>query len=325
MSEKTRYGASLKGFRSQLEASLLEMGEKHPNMVVIDAETSTATNIIGFRDKYPDRFVTCGIAEQAAVSFAFGCSRSGLIPVVPLFSCFITRRAYDQLYLQMGYPHANIKVIGCYSGMTSPNTGATHQSIVDVACMRAIPGITVIETASPQELAQAIPEVIEMEGPVFLRMIRGDIPPFDDMDCMNPGYQFKIGKNPVLREGKDLTIVAGGMMVPRALVAADKLAERGISAEVINCATIKPIDTETLVKSAKKTGRFVVAENSNIYGNLCGAVAEAMATSYPVPMRFAAIEERYGWSGPLEDLLPAYGISVENILAKCDELLEATK
>ena len=167
MSEKMMYGCSLKGFRSQLEDSLLSLGETYPNMIVVDAETGTATNILGFRDRYPDRYVTCGIEEQAAVSFAFALSRSGLRPVVPMFSCFLTRRAYDQLYLQAGYANANVKFIGCYSGMTTPNTGATHQSIVDIACMRAIPGMVVIETADPFEFGQAISTMDWCVAPVL--------------------------------------------------------------------------------------------------------------------------------------------------------------
>ena len=318
---KTRYGASLAGFRQQLEDSLLELGEVYPNMVVVDAETSTATNIIGFRDKFPERFVTCGIAEQAAVSFAFALSRSNIIPVVPLFSCFITRRAYDQLYLQMGYAHSNVKVIGCYSGITSPNTGATHQSIVDVACMRAIPGMTVIEAADIFEFKSAMEEIMKYKGPVFLRMVRGDIDPYDKVRCVPEGYQYQIGKSPVLREGTDISLVAGGIMVPRALEAADILAGKGISAEVVDCSSIKPIDTDTLVASAKKTGKVVCCENSNIQGNMGGAVAECLVQHCPVPMRFAGVNERYGWSGDLKELLPAYGISTENILEKAYELL----
>ncbi len=320
MSEKMMYGCSLKGFRAQLEDSLIDLGKKYENMIVVDAETGTATNILEFRTAYPDRYVTCGIAEQAAVSFAFGLSRSGLLPVVPLFSCFLTRRAYDQIYLQAGYSHANIKFIGCYSGMTTPNTGATHQSIVDVACMRAIPKMTVIETADPFEFAQAMEEMMEYPGPVFLRMIRGDIKEYD-VQCVPEDHRFQIGKSSVLREGTDISLVASGLMVPRAIEAAQILAEKGVCAEVINCSAIKPFDTDTLVQSAKKTGKVVVCENNNIFGGVGSAVAECLVQHCPVPMRFVGIEDEYGWSGPLEDLLPMYGLTTEKVLEKASELL----
>ncbi len=321
MSEKMMYGCSLKGFRAQLEDSLLSLGKKYENMIVVDAETGTATNILEFREQFPGRYVTCGIAEQAAVSFAFALSRSGLRPVVPLFSCFLTRRAYDQVYLQAGYAHANVKFIGCYSGMTTPNTGATHQSIVDVACMRAIPGMTVIETADPYEFGQAMDAIMEYEGPVFLRMIRGDIKKYD-VRCVPEDHKFVIGKSSVLREGKDISLVAGGLMVPRALEAAEILAGKGISAEVVNCSAIKPIDKETLVATAKKTGKVVACENSNIYGGMCSAVAECLAENCPVPMRFVGVEDKYGWSGALEDLLEMYELTTDKILSKASELLK---
>ena len=321
MSEKMMYGCSLKGFRAQLEDSLFELGEKYKNMIVVDAETGTATNCLGFRDKFPGRYVTCGIAEQAAVSFAFALSRSGLRPVVPLFSCFLTRRAYDQVYLQAGYAHANVKFIGCYSGMTTPNTGATHQSIVDVSCMRAIPKMTVIETADPFEFSQAMEAMMEYDGPVFLRMIRGDIKKYD-VQCVPADHKFEIGKSSVLREGTDISLVAGGLMVPRALEAAEILAEKGISAEVVNCSAIKPIDKDTLVNSAKKTGKVVACENSNIFGGMGSAVAECLAQYCPVPMRFVGIEDEYGWSGPMEALLPMYGLTTDKILEKASELLK---
>ena len=320
MSEKMMYGCSLKGFRSQLEDSLISLGNKYDDMVVVDAETGTATNILGFRDAYPDRYVTCGIAEQAAISFAFGLARSGLRPVVPLFSCFMTRRAYDQVYLQVGYPNANVKLIGCYSGMTTPNTGATHQSIVDVAVMRAIPGMTVIETADPFEFGQAMEAIMEYDGPVFLRMIRGDIKKYD-IQCVPEGHKFRIGKSSVLREGKDISLIAGGLMVPRALEAAEMLAREGVAAEVVNCSAIKPFDTETITASAKKTGRVVTCENSNIYGGMGSAVAECLAEHCPVPMRFVGVEDRYGWSGDLEDLLSMYELTTEKVLRKAKELL----
>ena len=321
MSEKMMYGCSLKGFRSTLADTLLDLGRQYPNLIVVDAETGTATNVLDFRDEYPDRYVTCGIAEQAAVSFAFAASRSGLIPVVPLFSCFMARRACDQVYLQIGYPHANVKLIGCYSGMTTPNTGATHQSINDIAIMRSIPGMRVIETADPSELGQAIREAVAYDGPVFIRMIRGDLPEYD-IQCVPEGHRFSLDRSTVLREGTDISLMASGLMVPRALEAANLLAEQGVSAEVVNITAIKPFDTETVVRSARKTGRVVSAENNNLYGGVGSAIAECLSVHCPTPMRMVGVEDVYGWSGDLRDLLEMYELTTAKIMSKAAELLE---
>lgn len=323
MSEKMMYGSSLKGFRATLADTLIKMVDRYPNMVVIDAETGTATNAISFKKAYPERYVTVGVAEQCAVSFAFALSRSGIIPVVPLFSCFLARRACDQIFIQIGYSNANVKMIGCYSGLTTPNTGATHQSINELAIIRSMPNIRVIETADPDELAQALQCAMEIEGPVFIRMVRGDISEYD-VRVTPEGHKFRLDKASVLREGSDISIIASGIMVPRAMEAAEILAGKGISAEVVNCSSIKPIDVETIVASARKTGKVVTAENHNVYGGMGSAVAEVLSQHYPVPMRIMGIEDMYGWSGPLEDLLPQYGLTTERILEKAYGLLNLT-
>lgn len=320
MAEKTMYGSSLKGFRAALAATLVDLGGRYANMVVVDAETGTATNILDFQAAYPGRYVTVGIAEQTAVSFAFGLSRSGMIAVVPLFSSFLTRRACDQLFIQTGYANANVKLIGGYCGLTSPNTGATHQSVNDIAIMRSMPNIRVIETADPYELCQALNAAMDYEGPVYIRMIRGDLPRYD-VCCTPEGHAFSLDKASVLREGTDISLIACGLMVPRALEAAQMLAERGVSAEVVNCSSIKPVDVKTIAASAKKTGRVVAAENHSTLGGMGSAVAEALAQHCPVPMRFVGIEDRYGWSGTLEELFPMYGLTTERILEKAMELL----
>ena len=320
MAEKMMYCCSLKGFRATLSDTLLALGAQYPHMVVVDSETGTATNVLDFRDAYPDRFVTTGIAEQTAVSFAYALSRCGMIPVVPLFSCFLARRACDQIYVQVGYANANVKLIGCYSGLSTPNTGATHQSFNEFAILRSMPNIKVIETADPNELEQALRCVMAYHGPVFLRMIRGDIEEYDHV-CTPAGHQFELDKASILRKGTDISLVACGMTVPRALKTADILAEQGYSAEVVNCSSIKPIDAETLVASARKTGGVVTAENHNVYGGMGSAVAEVLAQRCPVPMRIMGIEDQYGWSGPLEALLPHYGLTAERMAEKALELL----
>ena len=320
MSSKMMYGVSLKGYRSSLGDTLLELGEKNENIVVIDAETGTVTNVMGFREKFPDRYITVGIAEQTAVSFAFALARSGKIPIVPLFSSFMTRRACDQIFLQVGYANANVKMIGCYSGLTTPNTGATHQSINDVAIIRSMPNIRVIETADPVELSQAVEEMVRYEGPVYLRMVRGDISRYD-VQCVPEDNKFAIEKSSLLREGNDISLIASGIMVARALEAADILDKEGVSAEVVNCTSIKPLDQKTIIRSAQKTGRVVTCENSSIIGCMGSAVAECLAQYHPVPMRFVGIEDQYGWSGDLEELFEMYGLTTEKIIEKSRELL----
>ncbi len=321
MSEKLMYGCSLKGMRATLADTLVALGHENEKVMVIDGETGTATNILDFRNTFPDRFVTMGAAEQSAISFAFGASRNGFIPIVPLFSSFMTRRACDQIFIQIGYANANVKLIGCYSGLTTPNTGATHQSVNDLSIMRSIPNFTVIETADPIELGQAIRKAVEINGPVYIRMIRGDLSKYDVISNKE-GYSFEIGKSPVLREGKDITLIACGLMVPRALEAAEALAAKGVSAEVINLSSIKPIDTATLVKSLKKTGYAVTAENHSIMGGMGSAVLEAVCDKAPVPVKMVGIMDRYGESAELKDLFVKYHLQTEDILAAAEEILK---
>ena len=321
MKEKLMYGCSIKGMRATLGETLAELGHENEKIIVIDGETGTATNIFDFRDTFPERFITVGVAEQSAVSFAFGASRNGYIPFVPLFSSFLTRRACDQIFIQAGYANANIKLVGCYSGFTTPNTGATHQSINDLAIIRSMPNFTVIEAADPLELKQVLKKAAQINGPVYIRMIRGDISKYDGI-FNKKGYHFEIGKSPVLREGKDITFIACGLMVPRALEAADELMNKGISAEVINLSCIKPIDTETLIKSLRKTGKAITAENHNIMGGMGSAVLEAICDKIPVPVKMVGISDHYGESAELKDLFEKYHLRSQDILCAAEELLK---
>ena len=319
MSEKMMYGSSLKGMKAALSDTLVELGKENDKVIVIDAETGTATNIFDFRNNFPERFVTVGVAEQSAVSFAFGASRNGFIPFVVLFAAFLTRRACDQIFIQLGYANANVKLIGGYCGLTSPNTGATHQSINDLAIMRSMPNFTVIETADTLELNQAIKQAAGINGPVYIRMIRGDVSRYDGI-FNKEGYQLKIGKSPVLREGKDVSIIACGLMVPRALEAADILLEKGISAEVINLSCIKPIDSETLVKSLAKTKKAVTAENHSIMGGMGSAVLEAICDRYPVPVKMVGIMDKYGESAELKELFEKYNLQASDIVRAAQQV-----
>lgn len=313
MKDEKMYGSSLKGMRSALKETLLELGQRDERVVVIDCETATATNIISFKHRFPERFVELGICEQNAVSFAFGVARSGLIPIVALFGSFLTRRACDQVFIQAGYAEANIKLIGCYSGLTTPNTGATHQSINDVSIVRSIPRIVVLEACDEVELRLAIMAAVEYQGPVYVRMIRGDIAPYEKR-VVPAGHLLRIGKSSRLTEGSDITLIGSGMMVSRCLEAAHMLEAKGIHADVINCSSIKPLDKELILESARKTGGVVTAENHSIIGGMGSAVAELLSEEYPVKLRRVGIRDRFGESAPLEDLFPHHGLTSEAIV-----------
>ncbi|HZG58104.1 transketolase family protein [Paenibacillus sp.] len=325
MKEEKMYGSSLRGMRSAFKEALLELGARNDKVVVLDCETGTATNILAFKSRYPDRFVSLGVAEQNAISFAFGISRSGYVPIVPLFSAFIARRACDQLFVQAGYPEANVKLIGCYSGLTTPNTGATHQSINDLAIIRSIPNIVVLEACDELELKMALFAAVEYEGPVYLRMVRGDIAPYDLAPVVPDTYRFRIGKAIKLREGRDITLIGSGMMVTRCLEAAERLKSIGISAEVVNCSSIKPLDRETLVASVQKTGLAVTAENHTVIGGMGSAIAELFTEECPVPMKRVGILDRFGESAPLEELFPHYGLTSDAVMEAALDLLARRK
>lgn len=324
MSEKLMYGSSLKGMRTALKETLLEVARANEKVIVIDCETGTATNILPFKKEFPGRFIKLGVAEQNSISFAFGVSTSGYIPIVPLFGCFMTRRACDQIFIQVGYAEANIKLIGCYSGLTSPNTGATHQTVNDVSIMRSIPGIVVIEASNESELREAIIMAVKIHGPVYIRMIRGDINPYDSMEVKLEG-EFEIGKARILREGCDVTLIGSGLMVKRCLEAAELLSKEGISAEVINCSTIKPLDENTILKSASKTKAVVTAENHSIIGGLGSAVAEFISEYCPIPVKRVGIMDKYGESGKLEDLFMKYGLTNQAVMAAVKQVLLTKK
>ena len=271
----TIYGSKLQGMRAAVGDTLVELGKKNDKIVVIDAETAVATNIMPFKEAFPDRFLTTCIAEQNAISVAYGLQRMGYIPFVPLFASFIGRRSFDQIFVQAGYPNANIKMMGCYAGITAASVGATHQSFNDIAIMRTIPNIKIIEACDAEELREAIIAAAEYVGPVYIRVVRSDLPEYE-VKQMPEDYHFEMGKATVIREGTDISLVGSGIMVSRCKEAAEILAGKGISAEVINVSTIKPLDEDTIVQSASKTRHVVTAENNTVIGGLGGAIAEVL-------------------------------------------------
>ena len=316
------YGVAQGNIRQLFGEALVAVGQANPNVVVLDCQTAMPTAAVSFARAFPERFIDLGIAEQNAVSFAAGLARMGFVPIVPLFACFSARRALDQVTIQVAYADMNVKVCGLYAGLTSPNTGATHQMISDLAVMRSIPNLTVVEPADALEMQQALAAVVAHRGPVYFRMVRGDIG--GPCPRVSPdGYTFRLGKAALLREGRDVTLIGSGLMVSRCLQAAEILANEGIAADVVNVSTIKPLDAEMIAARAGRTGAVVTAENHTVLGGLGGAVAEVLGEACPVPLRRVGIRDEFGTSGPLEEIFPQYGLTAEAVCEAARSALKA--
>ncbi len=298
--------------REAYGAALAELGEKYPNVVVFDADLAEATKTGVFKKKFPDRFFDCGIAEGNMMSVAAGVASTGKIPFASTFAMFAAGRAYEQVRNCIGYPHLNVKIGATHAGISVGEDGATHQCNEDIALMRTIPGMTVICPADGVEAKAAVEAAILHDGPVYLRFGRAAVPYLYN----EAEYKFELGKGIKLTEGSDVTIVATGLMVSVALEAKELLAAEGISAEIINIHTIKPLDEELILSSAKKTGCVVTAEEHSIVGGLGGAVCEALAGANPVPVLRVGVEDRFGRSGKVPALLEEYGLTAANIAAK---------
>jgi transketolase len=317
-----QYGVSQGNIRQLFGGALVALGQANPDVVVLDCQTAMPTAAVAFAKAFPDRFIDLGIAEQNAVSFAAGLARMGFVPIIPLFACFSSRRALDQVTIQAAYANLNVKVCGLYAGLTSPNTGATHQMVSDLAVMRSIPNMTVVEPADALEMSQALAAVAAHRGPVYFRLVRGDI----GGPCprvVPDGYAFQLGRAALLREGTDVTLVGSGLMVSRCLEAADILRSEGIAADVLNVSTIKPLDADLIVARARRTGAVVTAENHTVLGGLGGAVAEALGDACPVPLRRVGVRDEFGTSGPLEELFPLYGLTADAVCAAAHLAIEA--
>lgn len=290
--------------------ALAELGEKY-DFVVLDADLAGATKTGVFKKKFPERFFDCGIAEGNMMTVAAGIATTGKVPFASTFAMFAAGRAFEQIRNSIGYPHLNVKIGATHAGITVGEDGATHQCLEDIALMRTIPGMTIINPADATEARLAVEAALKFDGPVYLRFGRLAVPVMFDEN-----YKFEIGKGVLLAEGSDVTIIATGVMVDMALKARDILAGEGISARVINIHTIKPLDEEIVIKAAKETGAIVTAEEHNIIGGLGGAVAECVCASCPVPVVRVGTEDKFGHSGKVPALLEAYGLTPENIAAK---------
>ena len=304
--------ADKKATRESYGAALAALGEKY-DFLVLDADLATATKTGVFKKKFPDRFFDCGIAEGNMISVAAGIAATGRTVFASSFAMFAAGRAFEQVRNSVGYPHLNVKIGATHAGITVGEDGATHQCNEDLALMRTIPGMTVINPADATEAYAAVEAAINTYGPMYLRFGRFPVP---DLSSELPGYKFELGKGVTYREGKDVTIVATGYMVHLAVEAADMLAEEGIDAGVINIHTVKPIDSELITAAAKRTGAVVVAEEHNIIGGLGSAVCEVLAESCPVPVLRVGVEDKYGRSGKVPELLEIYGLTAKNIADK---------
>ena len=292
--------------------ALAELGAQHDNIVVLDADLAGATKTSVFMKAFPDRHIDCGIAECNMMGIAAGLSTAGKVPFASTFAMFAAGRAYEQVRNSIGYPHLNVKIGATHAGISVGEDGATHQCNEDMALMRTIPGMVILNPSDDVEAKAAVEAAYLHDGPVYLRFGRLAVPVIND----NPDYKFEIGKGIVLREGKDVTIFATGLCVNETLLAAEKLAEDGIDAKVVNIHTIKPLDEELVVKSAQETGKVVTVEEHSVIGGLGGAVAEVLSEKAPTKMLRIGINDVFGESGPAVKLLEKYGIDAAGIYEK---------
>ena len=295
--------------------ALKELGAQYDNLVVLDADLAGATKTSIFQKAYPDRHFDCGIAEASLICAAAGLSTTGLVPFASTFAMFAAGRAFEQVRNSVGYPHLNVKIGATHGGLSVGEDGASHQCCEDFALMRSIPGMTVICPADGVEAEAAVKAAYEFDGPVYLRFGRLAVPVFHE-----EGFEFKIGKGEILRDGTDVAIIANGLLVYEAIEAGNALAEAGINAMIINMATIKPLDEELVIEAAKKCGKIITCEEHSVIGGLGEAVAAVLSEKCPAPLRRIGVNDEYGHSGPAVDLLKQFGLSAEHIVEVAKEM-----
>jgi len=291
--------------------ALAEFGAKYENLVVLDADLAAATKTSTFKKAFPDRFFDCGIAENNMIDVAVGLALSGKIPFASTFAMFAAGRSYEQIRNSVGYPHTNVKIGATHAGITVGEDGATHQCNEDLALMRTIPGMTILNPADAVEARLAVEAAIKMQGPCYLRFGRMAVPVIFDKD-----YKFEIGRGVKLADGTDVSLIATGIEVEQALAARELLAAEGISASVVNIHTIKPLDEDLVVAEAQKTGAIVTCEEHSIIGGLGGAVAECLSAKCPTPVLRVGVEDTFGRSGPAKELVSYFGLDAAAIAAK---------
>ena len=303
--------------RESYGRTLAELGAENPNLVVLDADLAGSTKTAVFGKAFPERHINCGIAEGNMMSVAAGLATCGKTVFASSFAMFASGRAYEQIRNSIGYPHLNVKIGASHAGISVGEDGATHQCNEDFAIMRSIPGMVVICPSDDVEACAAVRAAAEYDGPVYLRLGRLAVPVFNDPE----NYKFEMGKGVVMKEGTDVSIFATGLEVNEALGAAKLLEADGINAEVINIHTLKPIDTELVAASAKKTGKVVTVEEHSIIGGLGSAVCEALAETVPTPVLRIGVQDVFGESGPAKALIAKYGLDAESIYKKVKEYL----
>ncbi|MBO5320231.1 MAG: transketolase family protein [Ruminococcus sp.] len=310
-----------KATRESYGEALRDLADEYKNLVVLDADLAAATKTGIFKKACPERFFDCGIAEANMMGVAAGLAACGKIPFASTFAMFAAGRAYEIVRNSIGYPHLNVKIGATHAGISVGEDGATHQCNEDIALMRTIPGMTIINPCDDVEAKAAVKAALDFNGPVYMRFGRLAVPVINDSET----YKFELGKGVVLREGTDVTIVATGLMVNEAVEAAKTLEADGISAQVVNIHTIKPLDKELIAQCAEKTGLIVTAEEHSVIGGLGSAVAETVTEMCPVPVVKIGVNDEYGHSGPAVDLLKEFGLSAENIVKTVKESMNLKK
>ena len=306
--------------RDAYGSALCELAEKRDDFIVLDADLAAATKTGTFKKAYPERFYNCGIAEQNMMSVAAGFASTGKMVFASSFAMFAAGRAFEQVRNSIGYPHLNVKIGATHAGISVGEDGATHQCCEDIALMRTIPGMTVINPADAIEARQAVLAAAEIDGPVYMRFGRLAVPVVFDEN-----YKFEIGKGVELKSGTDVTIIATGLMVKEAMEAYDLLVVEGISARIVNMATIKPIDREIIEKAARETGAIVTAEEHSVIGGLGSAVSEVVTETYPVPVVKVGVQDTFGMSGPANELLDIFVLRAKDIVEKAKQAIAAKK
>ena len=301
--------------RDSYGKALAELGAQYENLVVLDADLAGATKTATFQKAFPDRHFDCGIAEANMVCMAAGLSTTGLVPFASTFAMFAAGRAFEQIRNSIGYPHLNVKIGATHGGISVGEDGASHQCCEDFALMRTIPGMVVMSPSDDVEARAMVKAAYEHEGPVYIRFGRAAVPVVHE-----EGAPFRIGKGEVLREGKDVAIIANGLLVAEALTAAEELAAAGIDAMVINMGTIKPLDEELVLAAAKKCGKVITAEEHSVIGGLGEAVCGLLSEKLPTPVKRIGVNDEFGHSGPAAALLKQFGLSAENIVATAKEM-----
>ncbi len=302
--------------RDEYGHNLTELGGQNPKIIVLDADVSNSTRSVIFGQKYPERFINCGIAETNMVSVAAGLAAMGWIPVVNTFSFLLCERALDQIRADVAYNNLNVKFAAAYGGMSDSFDGASHHSITDLGIIRSIPGMSLVVISDSVCMKKALKPIMEYNGPVYFRLCREKTPVVHNTD-----FRFKLGKGEVLREGRDLTIIATGIILDRVLKASEILAHRNIDARVIEIHTVKPIDAEIIIKAAVETGAILTCEEANKTTGLGSAVSQTVSREFPVPMDCAGIDDVYAESGSYTELLDKYGLSVDEIVNRTKRLM----